>query len=388
MPSEIPPPAAPSASRLGLPMGLIGTIALIVAVESFVMKHDYDLTTLIASNWQIEGRAPARHAASNEVLIFGDSMVKFGVQPRVLKARLGKPAYNFALYCGSAPSSYFMLRRAFDAGAKPSAVVVDFQPELLLCDSMTVLSRVYPELLTFREAAELCWTARDADRLAEFAVAKVLPSARKRHEIRAGILAAFKGESASVRDKLLAARRNWKVNKGAEVLPKNPHFHGEVPEVGAYPAMFWVPWQGNPVNLAFLDRFLELAGSRQVPVFWILQPNAPKVDERREQVGYNAEFDRFIRSVQDRYPNLVVIDGRHVNYPHQVFIDPVHLDRQGATAQSLGVADVLQAHLADPKAAPRWVVLPDHRDRFDSIALEDNNESGIALKAEQEKTRR
>ena len=389
MPSENPPiDDRGRAKGARWPTGLLGMLVLVVGVESSLMGHDYDFTTLIASNWRIEGRAPARVAARNEILCFGDSMVKFGVQPRVLGARVGKSSYNFALYCGSAASSYYMLERSFASGAKPAAVVVDFQPELLMGDSMRILSRVYPELLTFRELTELCWEAHDPGRFAEFLVAKVLPSARKRYEIRASVLAAVKGESASVKEGLLAARRNWKLNKGAEVLAKNPHYRGEVPEDGAYPAMFWTPWHANKLNDLYLRHFLRLAASRDVPVFWVLQPNAAEVDLRREKVGYNAQYEAYVRGYLEKFPNLVVVDGRHVNYPHQVFTDPVHLDRNGATAYSLGIAEVLRAHLVDHAPGPRWAPLPDHRFESDVIPLEDNLESRVALQAEREKLRR
>ena len=156
---------------------------------------------------------------------------------------LGKSAYNFALYCGSAPASYYMLRRSFDAGAKPAAIVVDFQPELLMGDSMKILNRVYPELLTFRETAELCWTTgtstgtivRDRPgrpvRRVRGRQAPALGPEAVRDPGRASS-PAIKGESASVKEKLLAAKRNWKINQGAEVLPKNPYYQGEVPEFG------------------------------------------------------------------------------------------------------------------------------------------------------------
>jgi hypothetical protein len=369
-------------------MGLLGMLALIVGVESLLMEHDYDFTTLIASNWRIEGQAPSRVAAKNEILCFGDSMVKFGLQPKILGATIGKPSYNFGLYCGSPASSYYMLKRSFDSGSKPAAVVVDFQPELIMTDSLKILNRVYPELLTFYETAELCWKARNPDRFAEFVVTSILPSARKRHEIRASVMAAFKGESVSIKEKLLAVRRNWKVNRGAEVLPKYPYFDGEVPTTGPYPAMFWTPWKPDPVSDVYVRRFLKLAESHQVPVFWVLQPNAASVDRRREHDGYNAQYEAFVRAYQARFANLVVIDGRHVNYPKEVFTDPVHLDRHGAIIYSLGVAEVIRAHIVEHKPEPRWVALPDRRALYESITLEDSVESGIALKAEEAKIRR
>jgi hypothetical protein len=363
-------------------------IVLVVGVESFFIAHDHDFTTLVASNWRIEGEAPAKFAPRNEILCFGDSMVKFGIQPRILGEKVGKKAYNFALYNGSAPASYYMLKRSFDAGAKPAAILVDFQPELIMNDSIKIVSRVYPELLSVSEGVELYWKAKNPGAFAEFLVARMLPSARKRFEIQVALKAALKGESVSVKDKLEAAMRNWKINRGAEVLPKYIYFDGHVPTTGAYPAMFWTPWKVNPLNDQYINRFLKLARAHNVPVFWALQPNAPEVDAHREQVGYNAQYEAYVRKCMARYANLNVIDGRHVNYPHQVFTDPVHLDKDGATACSLGVAEILKDHLIDHKETPRWVALPDHRSEIGSIRLEDGIESSLAIKAEAANVRR
>jgi hypothetical protein len=393
MPSDHPPLADEAPARsTHWPSGLIGMIVLVVGFESFLMAHDLDFTTRVAGNWRIEGEAPAKFAARNEILCFGDSMVKFGIQPKILGEQLGKKAYNFALYNGSAPASYYMLKRSFDAGAKPAAILVDFQPELIMNDSLRIANRDYPELLTFAEGIELYWKARNAEhtaeRFGEFLVTKILPSARKRFEIQASVRAAMKGESTSVKNVLQASMRNWKVNRGAEVLPKYIHFDGHVPTTGAYPAMFWTPWKVNPLNDQYITQFLKLARSHNVPVFWALQPNAPEVDAKREAVGYNAQYEAYVKKCQARFANLFVIDGRHVNYPYQVFNDPVHLDKDGATACSLGVAEVLKAHLIVKKTEARWVALPDHRQKIGTIRLEDGIESSLALKAEEAKIRK
>jgi len=370
-----------SARPRSLPLGVLGMLALIFGVESLIMRHDLDLTTLVASNWQLEGKAPGRYAAKSEILCFGDSMVKFGVQPRVLGPSLGRSVYNFALYCGPPETSYYQLRRAFAAGARPAAVLVDFQPEIMMCDALQVTSRTIPEILGFREILDLCRTANDFNRLAEFSIARIFPSARKRFEIRAALGAAISGQSASIRDRVVAAKRNWKINRGAEVLPKNLNYRGEIPDTGAYPSMFWTPWKANELSAVYLERFLDLAAQHQVAVFWLLQPNANEVIARRDQSGYHAQYDAFVRGRQERYPRLTVIDGRHINYPAGYFADPVHLDRSGSTAYSLGIADVLRPFLETGQIASRWQALPDRRDRADEVALEDHLQSALAVQA-------
>jgi hypothetical protein len=362
-------------------MGLLGMVALVLTIESALMARDLDFSTAVATNWEFEGARAARQARDSDILCFGDSMVKFGVQPRILGPSLGKKAYNMALYCGPSEASYFLLKRSLDAGAKPSAVVVDFQPEFLIADSIKILYRVFPELLTWREGIEMFVVAREWNRLGEFAVAKALPSARKRYEIRASVLAAIKGGSASIKPHLLTILRNWQVNRGAEVLPKHPEWDGVIPKNGQYDPLYIVPWQPRELNIVYLEKFLDLASSRKIPVFWLIQPNIPEIDARREKVGYNAEFTAYVKACQARYPNLVAIDGRKVGFPYDYFMDPVHLDRDGAASLSFGVAEVIRTQLAGKGPADRWYPLPDLRHRAREVTLEDGSQSEIALRA-------
>ena len=369
-------------SMKSLPLGLLGALTLVGGVEWSLMRHDLDLTTLVAANWGLEADTPGRRAAKADILCFGDSMVKFGVQPRVLGPALGRKVANFAMYCGTPELTYYRLRRAFDAGARPAAILVDFQPELMMCDALRVTARVVPEALDLGEIFDLGRAAGDPELLGQLVVGRLLPSARKRPEVRAAVAAAVAGRPEPIRERVLAARRNWRVNAGAEVLPKNFAYQGTIPTDGPYPSMFWTPWKPNRLSVAYFERFLSLAARHQVPVFWILQPNAPEVDARRGGSGYYDCYEYFIRGYQRSYPNLFVIDGRHVNYPPGFFVDPVHLDRDGAVACSLGIADVLRPILVEGKSPVRWQTLPDHRGRVREVALEDHIQSALANRAE------
>ena len=91
-------------------------------------REDLRLHDECRADWAYGGRAASRRAPDAEILCFGDSMIKFGMAPRVLEDRLGRRAFNLALYAGSPTASYFLLRRPLESGAKPAAVLVDFQP--------------------------------------------------------------------------------------------------------------------------------------------------------------------------------------------------------------------------------------------------------------------
>jgi hypothetical protein len=100
------------------------------------------------------------------------------------------------------------------------------------------------------------------------------------------------------------------------------------------------------------------------------------VHERRRRSGSDAKYDAFLRSLQDRYPALTVLDARDAAFPASVFVDPIHLDIRGALALSASVADVLRGDLdparsALPADSKRWVRLAAFRERPRPEALED-----------------
>src|SRR4051794_12362625 len=116
-------------SSVRLPVGALGMFALVLAAEGFIGRREgRAFTTQVVAQWQLAGRAARREATRGELLCFGDSLVVFDVAPRVLEARTGRRAYNLAAMGSQSSTSYLLLRRALEAGARPSAVVVDFMP--------------------------------------------------------------------------------------------------------------------------------------------------------------------------------------------------------------------------------------------------------------------
>src|SRR5436305_1651357 len=100
-------------SRLAaLPMGVLGMVVLIVAVEAYVVSHDDDLTGLGTFNWRYSAQAARREARDHEVLCFGSSLTKCGVLARVVGHGTGRRCFNMAVGNGRIASSYYLLKRA------------------------------------------------------------------------------------------------------------------------------------------------------------------------------------------------------------------------------------------------------------------------------------
>jgi hypothetical protein len=329
-------------------------LGLIVAIEAGLERHRLDLTRFYIHDWRVSGRSARVAGPGCDVLCFGDSLVKFGVVPRVIERRLGQPVYNLAVCDGQAPSSYYLFRRAIEAGARPSAVIVDFVPHLLAAGPRHNV-RQWPELVTPREVLDLGLTAQHAALFAELAIASLLPSVKDRYEIRVALLRTLRGEPASRREEIPEYVRRWSRNRGAQLCAPRPGYRGEIDADN--PAYFPHAWKCHPTNETYVRRFLALAAANGVRVFWLLPPVTPRFQARRDELGLEESHTRFIRSIQANHPNLTVIDSRHAGFDHSQFIDPLHLDCEGAAALSARLAGILARRVERNDPIPHWVQL-------------------------------
>lgn len=114
------------------PLGLFGMLACVAIVELLLTRGEPDF--LMA--WQVLVRYQSdasrrKDVPKDSVLCFGESLVSYGVVPSILEKRLGRRTFNLAVAGGKFPSSYFLLRRSLEAGARPSALVIDVLPRQL-----------------------------------------------------------------------------------------------------------------------------------------------------------------------------------------------------------------------------------------------------------------
>ncbi len=338
-----------------LPSGLLGMLALVVAIESAVAGRRLDLVNPAAEDWRSAARAAEYRSRDRDVLCFGDSLVKYGVLPRVIEAKAGLRSYNLATAGGTMPSAYFLLRRAFDSGARPKAIVADFAA-LMLADPDPPALANYAELATLGDCLDLAWNARDAGFFGSLAVAKLLPSSRWRFELRGSLLAALGGRSASPRPTTENLQKLWADQLGAQpmpTMPPRPPTAGVLVD-GCSP----LDWSIEPRNRRYLDRFLALAEAREVPVFWLIPPLGPEVHARRAIRGSDDAYARFARDRAARHRSVVVVDARHSGYDDSVHIDHMHLDRRGAKILTADLAALLADRLGAGAGQPAWVDLP------------------------------
>jgi hypothetical protein len=351
-------------------------LVLVGLVERCLIRGNLAVAEARATSWSQTGRKVKLAARSADILCFGDSMAKCGLLPSMLENRTGRPAYNLAVVGGSAPSSYFLLRRSLKAGARPSTVIVDFNQEIL-SHGPAFKTRPFPldHLLDLRETVELCWMARDADLFATINIARLIPSVQARREVRANLKLMLKGEKSDRAGIMILLFRNWNFNKGAMIDPK----HWFLDNSGIADAeRNSSAWRPDPVNKHYFHAFFDLAARHGIKVVWLLPPVSPGTQCIWEARGDESLFDRFIREQLRRHSNAVVVDSRHSGYEATVFHDQVHLDRDGALSLSLGVGDLLARGELDPSHRARWVKLPAFQYPAPAVPLEDLRDSSAS----------
>jgi hypothetical protein len=344
--------------RVKAPAGLLGMLVLVAMVEFWVTRRGPALMDPVAYSWTFADRAAAQAGVGRNILCLGDSLAKHGLVPRVVESVTGRSAYNLAVAAGPVPVTYYVLRHALDAGARPSAVVFDLKPGMMIGGPQFSV-RYWPRVLNPGETLGLIAANRNVGFATELLIGAILPTFRARHEVRGNILEAIRGEPPSLATLNALCRRNWTVNAGANLATTRPGYTGEVSEA-EHREQLSRGFEPHRVNVRYAREVVRLATSHGIHTYLLIAPFVPQLQTRRIETGADAKYEAFVRSLQAEFPGLTVLDARDSGFPAEVFIDAIHLDARGAAALSLGVAEALRDDLAG--AAPsRWIKLPRYR---------------------------
>lgn len=359
------------------PRGLLGMLVLVALVETAVALHPDRLESQDAREWAIAGAAAGSDAVvGREVLVLGGSMASHGVVPSVVRRASGLSVYSLAIGFGPPAAQYALLRRSLDSGATPRALLIDLHPAAL-AEPPRWAQKFWPHLLTVPEIVRLSWVARDPFLLASSGVRSLLPVLRDRETIRAAVLNAVLNRPDDNREFNRMIARNKRLNDGGMIKPLQD-FRGAVAD-HFRPGLLSPRWSPAPANLVYVREIFDVAAAREIAVFWLIPPFCPTLRAGRSSLGLDAAYLEFAASLQAEYPNLTVIDAQGANYTDDLFSDPVHLNRRGASALSTAVGEVLRDRLDANTPGPRLVALPAYRAAPDE-ALEDLVESFMAVR--------
>ena len=360
-----------------LPLGFFGALALIAAVEYAIERNAIDSQGGSHWSYRVAEKMARAETGSNQVLCFGDSLLRLGLAPRVIEAETGLRGYNFALAGGQTPGSYFLLREALESGAKPAAIVVEFFPTLF-SQGTKLNDENWPFLARLSDGLSFAKYSGGIEGFGRFAVRRLLPSIRSRTSLRTAIELAFQTDERIIKREILKAIWNWKTNRGAEITASVPPTQSDL-DLDRWEQSYFPPFQCLPIHRHYLHKFFNLAARKQIPVFWLLPPYRPDMTARCDRSGFNRQHLAFVRGVQAAYPNVTVFDAHEANYPAEVFHDPHHLGLEGAAVLSSDVGQALRRSLGVSDSQNRWVMLPQFRARPINAPLETTDASRVAV---------
>jgi hypothetical protein len=340
-------------ARTRIPWGFVGLIGLVLAIESLVARHEVGLMTYVALNSRY-AVAETRKLTDCQVLCLGDSQVKFGIDPGTIEAGSGYQTWNLAIASSPTLTSYHLLRRALEAGAHPSAVVVG---HMTFSCSLRMQAGSLSAFDGFAECLDLAWHFRDASFFASRLLARAIPSIRERDQIRAVVRSALDTRAGSFAAPGAAFLRTWEANRGAELPPTVTSFAGQL-NLDLKASLYRNRWLVEPVAAQYFHKLLDLAAARGITVFWLLAPMLPEAESYRDLHGLSEHHTRNIRALQATHPNLIVLDSRHSGCPASAFVDLCHLNKRGAVWISGVVAAVLRSHREGRLTGVRWIDLP------------------------------
>jgi hypothetical protein len=333
-------------------------LGAILLTESLIASNWIDFSDPVSLSWRFSTCAAWDESIRCDILCLGDSLVKHGLLPSVIERVSKRRAINLAAARCPTPMTYFLLRRALEAGAMPRAIVFDVKPAVLI-GGLEWNLRYWQEICSLGEAIELFQLSGRTRFLVSVVAGRLLPSLRARLEVRSNVLAALRGQTDRLHDINRTLWRNWSVNSGANVTPPRSSYAGEVGSEVAerlHAGRFYC----DRINAEAIHRLLKLAAARKIPVFWLLPPLAPALQAMRDEKGAEARYEEFLRSFQARYPGTVTfLDARRAGYPAELFVDATHLSSRGGAALSGSVAIAISDALKhrDASAGKYWVKL-------------------------------
>ncbi len=371
------------------PAALIGALGLIVAIEFGLARAGRMNGSLTAADWRRVGPAASGRAATGaEVLCFGDSQVKTGVAAVALEARLDRPVYNLGMMAATPAGTYFVFKRAIDAGARPRAIVLDAAEPQLWSYKYRDHVADWADLIGPAEALQLARDDRDPGFFTLFMTHYLVPSIRYRLDLRKALADALADRTPTpnvpwdpVIDRQLRRNRGGLVF--SSLYPKNGPDPWPNGAIAPHEANLWYrtgPF-AHPTNLVYLDKLLTLAKSRKIPVFFLVAPIHPGTLDQRERRGLDVDYFTWLRRVCDKHRNVTVVDGRYSGYDYRVFIDSFHLDAEGNAAQSGSLAELIAARLDGRDDGSRWVSLPRFASPRAKLAVEELAETMAGVSA-------
>ena len=348
-----------SSSERGLPLALLGAIAVVVCVELGVAATAPSFMESQPLIYETKLAGLDAGTLRGDVIVLGDSTAVAAFRPDALEEALpeGWRLSNLALPGSGPVVGEFLLRRilATASGAPPPRLVVLSFSTLSFTEWRPNFVE-YPltHLLPLGPVLRAAWAERDFGYLLEW-IATRMPTLRHREEIKSGALSLLFDRwpgladryRALTRDKTHDALFRWRYEKRAErnrqlaqELLRRRGWHlfdemrlpeGELDTRVRYDrgVFYFPPFVATPREERALTRLLDLCEAHSIPVLVLPSAQPRALTEALDLAGGAERLDAFAQRAFGGRPGVAAPLGLRMPWPHRFFGDLAHVDEAG-----------------------------------------------------------
>ena len=348
-----------SSSERGLPLALLGAIAVVVCVELLVGATSPSFMESQPLIYATKLAALDAGTLRGDVIVLGDSTAVAALRPDALEEALpeGWRLSNLALPGSGPVVAEFLLRRVLASGSgepPPRLVVLHFSTLSFTEWRPNFVEYPLTHLLPLGPVLQAAWAEGDLGYLLEW-IATRMPSLRHREELKSGALSLLFDRWPGLADRYRAITRDathdalfrWRYSGRAErnrqlaqELLRQRGWHlfdemrlpeGELDTSVRYDrGTFYFPaFVATPREERALERLLALCEAHSIPVLVLPSAQPRALTEALDQAGGAERLDAFARRAFGGRPGVAVPLGLRMPWPHRYFGDLAHVEKEG-----------------------------------------------------------
>ena len=348
-----------SSSERGLPLALLGAIAVVVCVELLVGATSPSFMESQPLIYATKLAALDAGTLRGDVIVLGDSTAVAALRPDALEEALpeGWRLSNLALPGSGPVVAEFLLRRVLASGSgepPPRLVVLHFSTLSFTEWRPNFVEYPLTHLLPLGPVLQAAWAEGDLGYLLEW-IATRMPSLRHREELKSGALSLLFDRWPGLADRYRAITRDathdalfrWRYAGRAErnrqlaqELLRQRGWHlfdemrlpeGELDTRVRYDrgAFYFPPFVATAREERALTRLLDLCEAHSIPVLVLPSAQPRALTEALDQAGGAERLDAFAQRAFGGRPGVAVPLGLRIPWPHRFFGDLAHVKEEG-----------------------------------------------------------
>lgn len=324
-----------------MPWALLCAGIVVCAVEFVFYRIHERFADLAAWQWETKNRLLAENQLQGEVVIFGDSILFHGIDPKLCDRVLHHKTNvtNLALNGQTLQHSTQLLEKYCEESRKPKLVILELWNLKVEQESWLrgPYFRFWATTDEFLQSKCYYW---NPSLLVPFESNRIFVSYRYQKALDNWIFASIKGSYLDNKVK----KRNQAV--AVEMEDHNGFvrstFENQILSLDDVPVPTSRPWHIHESAEIWLHRFLNICERRKLSVVLLIPPAPFFIVNDQNISGFNEGLATFLSELQQKYPSVNLRLLRFTDYQLDDFCDDHHLSQKGRQRLTHDFADWLK----------------------------------------------